>query len=349
MNVDSGKPAELLLDGSPPSRSPGNGPADSLELLAEAWIRTNKNKKPSVHTVRAWRVDLVGVSSLLASRLGHRDDAPPLSVLTASDLTYENLEEAFADFADSHAVRSTWRARSTWNSFCGWLISRKVLATNPLLEVKKPKRAQSKPKALDEKALARVLAVALDYRPPRGAGWPELDAALACVLIGAGLRAAEVLALTREDLHNWSGGLPELEVTGKGNKTRTLAFPPEMAARLVAYLGDRDRRFGRCKPSEKMFVGPNGNPLTYGALAWRVEQWGKLAGVTITPHVFRHTYATALLQNGADLVEIQRLLGHADISTTQQYQDVGHARLQAAAMANPARHMIAGDSASRIR
>ena len=118
-------------------------------------------------------------------------------------------------------------------------------------------------------------------------------------------------------------------VTGKGNKDRRVYFEADARTALVAYLADRRKRFGSADTDKALFVNQRGNKLTTRGIAYIVARYSGVEGTNrhVSPHAFRHTFATALLTGGADVRLVQELLGHSSISTTQRYTHVTTDRL----------------------
>ena len=145
---------------------------------------------------------------------------------------------------------------------------------------------------------------------------------------------------------SWRAGreVARLSVAGKGRRERTVPLPPETVEVLDAYLKSRRSRVGRYKATDALLVGPKGEPLSRRAIDHLVRGWFKRADITspkgALAHSLRHTYATLLVDYGASLPEVQALLGHANLATTQAYLGVTAHGLEATAMANPARRFL---------
>jgi site-specific recombinase XerD len=186
----------------------------------------------------------------------------------------------------------------------------------------------------------RLLRTAAEGRRGARNPWPERDFAVVVVLLTAGLRLAEVLSLSLQSIDGPPGDRV-IGVRGKGNKERTVPLEPEVEAILVGYVESRLRRFpGRLAPTAPLFVDNRGRAMQRGALQYLVEQLYREAGIrTSVPrgalvHALRHTFATSLARNGASSVELQRLLGHESLATTQWYVDACGRVIRAAARAN---------------
>ena len=143
-----------------------------------------------------------------------------------------------------------------------------------------------------------------------------------CLLYGAGLRINEALSLNVGDLPADDGAL---RVTGKGNKQRIVPLLPVIRAALAAWL----RLHPNSAPDAPLFLGVQGKRLNAGVVQKTLRDFRRSNGLPehATPHALRHSFATHLLEGGADLRSIQELLGHASLSTTQRYTDVETVRL----------------------
>ena len=152
------------------------------------------------------------------------------------------------------------------------------------------------------------------------------------LLYGCGLRSQELVDLNRADVHARYG---ELLVRGKGGKMRMVPLGDEAAAALERYLtsgrGELERRRGgaAAAPLDALLLTRGGRALQTSDVRRIVAKYAAAAGVTASPHMFRHAYATHMLEHGADLRAIQELLGHSSVSTTQIYTHVSGAHLKA--------------------
>ncbi|MFT7475360.1 MAG: site-specific recombinase XerD [Verrucomicrobiales bacterium] len=308
--------------------------ADSLEALSARWVASKNTSRPSPNTVAARNYDLAAIAKLL--------DPEGLAELTTTDLTVQSLETAIGDYASSHAASSTSRVMSTWKQFCLWLVREHRLASNPLDHIDGPARTPWVPKPLQPADLAAVAQTS--SQPPATARnpWPERDEALFALLIAAGVRISEAINLQIGDCY-LDDDPPRLRITGKDNKTRVVPIPPEAVTRLHTYLESRDIRTPR-QPENELLLRSDGRPMTRSSVDHLIRGWFRQAGRTppkgALAHSFRHTYATLLIDNGASLPEIQQLLGHADLATTQAYLGVTAKGLQEAALSNPARKLL---------
>ena len=318
----------------------------SLPALAERWIDTRNTAKPSPNTAAARRGDLATIAELLqpeASDDGGERLAAAMDGLEVADPERRRLEDAFAAFAKKRSPSSTRGAMSTWRQFCLWLVREHELDRNPMDLIDAPKRGSWQPKPLQAEDLEAIAAVIPQPDTSARTGWPMRDRALFALFITAGLRASEVIGLEVGDAY-LDADPPRLRVVGKGSKPRTVTIPPETVATLRLYLDERHDQLGTPAPGERLIVRTDGRPCTRSVIDNIVRRWFRRAGRTppkgALAHSLRRTYATLLIENGASLPEVQRLLGHADLSTTQAYLGVTGKGLEEAALANPARHLL---------
>jgi len=219
--------------------------------------------------------------------------------------------------ARSHASgigpRSIQRRLSAIRSFYHYLQREGVCAHNPAVDVQAPKAGKRLPRTLDADQMARVLAPAAQGNDPRLAA---RDLAIMELLYSSGLRLAELVGLDVEQLDLADR---TVRVTGKGAKVRIVPVGKQAVTALRAWLRVRAEF---AKPEEKaVFLGRNGNRIGPRAIQHRLVQISRQQGlpVRLHPHLFRHSFATHLLESSHDLRGVQEMLGHADISTTQVY------------------------------
>ncbi len=324
-----------------------------LLRLAEDWLDWKNTSKPSPATLRARMADLAVISEILARRLSRPLDTDiadtfrrSLTVLTADDLTHEQLGSAFAEYAREHAPSSIRRCRSTWSGFCRWLIvHREVLDANPLDHVAPPPAKRWRPKPISESDLAAVIRAAQQPSEQARRPWPELERALCALFVGAGVRVSEAISLRVGDVRRSPTELTKLHVTGKGGVTRTVPLPPEVVDVVDRFLESRVERLAKPSPTDRLLVKADGRPLTPKTIDHLVVGWFRRAGVAppqgALAHSLRHTYATLLVEQSGSVPEVQRLLGHSDLATTQAYIDVAARGVEDTAMSNPSRRLLA--------
>jgi integrase/recombinase XerD len=222
------------------------------------------------------------------------------------------------------APRSVARAVACIRGFYRFLALEKTLEQSPADDLRPPKAWPALPRYLDLAEVDRLLAQP-DTSTPRGLR----DKALIEVLYATGLRVSELVALRASDLNLDEG---YLTCMGKGDKERMVPLGHEAADWVRRYVREgRPALAGARASTPRLFVNARGGSLSRVGF-WKVlKAYGRKAGIPrdISPHVLRHSFATHLLERGADLRMIQVMLGHADLSTTQIYTHVLEARLRA--------------------
>jgi integrase/recombinase XerC len=229
---------------------------------------------------------------------------------------------------DRLANRSLARHLSTLRSFFRWACREGCLEKNPARGLPSPRVPKTLPRAMSLGDTERLLAADEDE-----AFVPERERALFELLYATGLRVSEAASLDLSDV-DFSSRL--VRVTGKGSRERIVPFGEAAADALRAYIPSRDalrhradRLRDAARAGEPLFVNFRGGRLTSRSMARLLKRRLRAAGLPeeISPHALRHTFATHLLQAGADLRAIQELLGHASLSTTQKYTHLDAARL----------------------
>ncbi len=218
--------------------------------------------------------------------------------------------------------RTLARTLSALKSFYRWLETHRGLDNPAFSRVRRPKRAHAVPKPL---SVARAMAVA--EAATADAPWVQArDTAVLCLLYGSGLRISEALGLKVRDAPTQDRDV--LIIRGKGDKERMVPILPVTIAAVGDYL---DMCPHVLRPDDALFRGVRGGPLSPRIIQLAIANLREKLELpeTATPHALRHSFATHLLSAGADLRQIQQLLGHASLSTTQIYTEVDRDRLLA--------------------
>jgi integrase/recombinase XerC len=266
-------------------------------------------RRQSAHTCRAYASDLRQLAAFLLE-----NDADLDAVTTTLVRAFLSSRFGIND------PRSMARKLSAVRAFYAWRLSKGGVARNPARLVRPPKQRKPLPGALDEVDAAAVATV-----ETAGPAWRQArDAAMVEVAYSAGLRASEVCSVTLDALRLAQG---EMTVVGKGRKSRVVLFGEAGITVLRHWIEYRSQV--ALPETREIFVGPHGRKLTTRSFQTIVGQRALAAGVRrrATPHTLRHSFATHLLDHGADLRVIQELLGHASLSTTQVYTHLSTADL----------------------
>lgn len=216
------------------------------------------------------------------------------------------------------ATSSISRMISSLRKFYQWLARNNIQKLNPMIEIDAPKKEKRLPTALSRGEVERLLA-APDTKQKLGLR----DRALLEIMYATGMRVSEVINLKEEDIH---AELKLIKVFGKGSKERLVPVT-DLALDWLKKYQETVREpllLEKGENSEFVFLNNRGQSLTRQAVWQIIKRYCKLCGITkdVTPHTLRHTFATHLLENGADLRVVQEILGHSDISTTQIYTNL---------------------------
>ena len=228
-----------------------------------------------------------------------------------SDLDSEHLRGySAACFRRGLAARSIQRRLSAARTFFRYLLREKHVRKNPVQSVSAPKGAKRLPENLDADRMARLLEI-----PGKGP-LVDRDRAILELLYSSGLRLAELTDLNLGDVDMQDA---TVRVTGKGNKDRIVPVGSRAMQALSRWQVSRGTLAAADEPA--LFVSNRGTRLSRRSVQARVDHWARRQGIDskVYPHLFRHSFATHLLESSHDLRGVQELLGHANISTTQVY------------------------------
>lgn len=301
--------------------------ADALNIdpevaaIADAWRDWLVHERRQADlTVKAYRTDLFAFLGFCAEHLG---DTPTLDQLT-NLATIDFRAWLASRHRDGHARTSIARALASLRSFYRYL-DRQHGRHNPAIKaLRTPRLDQRLPRPLSSDQAKDLV----DNVPAASReDWiGKRDTALLLLLYGAGLRIGEALALNRGAIGRQPANVRQLTITGKGGKQRLVPILPIIGKALDDYLRSCPHALGDSAP---LFIGLRGKRLQPALLRRHVQALRQMLGLpeTATPHALRHSFATHLLSDGADLRTIQELLGHASLSTTQSYTGVDSARL----------------------
>lgn len=214
------------------------------------------------------------------------------------------------------------RQISSIRSFHQFLLREKVCDQDPTVHLEMPKKEQTLPKVLSIEDIDALIS-APSIEKPQGIR----DIAILEMMYGSGMRISELIALNLEDVHLTMGFV---RVFGKGGKERIIPLGRGALTACTNYLNEaRPQLLGNAPKSDAFFITQRGKGFTRQGCWKIIKEHAQTAGINkeITPHVLRHSFATHLIENGADLRAVQELLGHSDISTTQIYTHVSKTRL----------------------
>ena len=301
---------------------------DLLAALAAWFDYLTHERAHSPETIEAYERDLRQFLAFLRQQLGHAPCVGDLEGLTPKTF------RAFLAIRRKEGVssRSLARTLSALRALFRWLEQQELVSSRTIRQIALPKVPHSVPKPLTVGKAADVVEAGgraeLDWIAAR-------DVAVLLLLYGAGLRISEALGLKRRDAP--SRTRDTLRITGKGGRERVVPVLPVTLEAIERYLKLVPFRLA---PEDPLFTGAKGGPLSPRIIQLLMERMRADIGLpeTATPHALRHSFATHLLSSGADLRQIQELLGHASLSTTQVYTEVDRERLLSVYDATHPRH-----------
>ena len=281
---------------------------ESVEKLVYNYIRyLEVERHASRYTVRNYTHDLRHFLEFLEME----------NVATLGDVDRYVLRRYIASLQE-HGFEKTSVSRklSALRSFHSYLMQQNLIDSNPLLTVSAPKLDKRLPSFLSSDEVKHLLEIP-DTTTPQG----QRDRAMLEFLYASGLRVSEIVGL---NLDNVTIETREIRVWGKGSKERMVLIGKPAASALDIYLRDGRRRLLGKSRTEALFINRYGRRLSERFLQKAISKYAIKAGLEkrVFPHMVRHSFATHLLDGGADLRVVQELLGHADLSTTQIYTHV---------------------------
>ena len=264
----------------------------------------NIEKNYSEHTLRSYKSDLEELADFLG------DKAP-------KDITHLDLRRFLAELRGRNCARRTIvRKLGAIRSFFRFLFREKHITHNPADSIFTPKLDKKLPEFLDENKTLRLIT-----SPKLDSLLGLRDRAILEVLYSTGIRVSELVGLDHDNIDLIAG---VIKVRGKGKKERMALLGSEAQLALRNYINER------VDPSKALFINKNGTRLSDRSVRRIIDKYVKQCSIDekISPHSIRHSFATHLLNNGADLRSVQELLGHKNLSTTQIYTHLGSQRIR---------------------
>ena len=273
----------------------------------KSWIENEK--RLAFNTSQSYCIDLKSFLNFLSNHNNLNVDLKTIINVDEDDLSgwfYERLKKGF-----SH--RSNARALSSLKSFFTFLITKKLINSSKILRIKGPKFLESLPRPLTESQTLKLLG---DIKTEKEKWIMMRNLSVLVLMWGYGLRISEVLNLKLKDTY-----VEDIRITGKGGKIRVIPIATEIQIFIKKMIKECPYEF---KSDDFIFLGKKGGKLKPEIIQRLVRKirYRLVLPENTTPHSLRHTFATELLQNFADLRSIQELLGHSSLSTTQKYTSV---------------------------
>lgn len=263
----------------------------------------------SANTIEAYRRDIQKFSNFLQK--------------TDQDITSFKRGEliSFISSLRDAGNQATTVARNlaTLRGFCKFMLMEGIFQEDPIENLLTPKGWKRIPRIIGTDEVSSIL------KKPEGNNLSLRDKAILEIMYSSGLRASEVINLKTGDI-NFEAGF--LTVTGKGSKQRVVPMNEQALSTIKNYVGESRPVFLKNRASSYLFLARGGKPMTRQRLWQLIKKYSAGSSVRISPHTLRHCFASHLLDGGADLRALQKMLGHTDISTTQIYTKVTPERLR---------------------
>lgn len=279
----------------------------SVQILAEYLEYLEVEKGLSENTVDAYRRDLSDFWDFCTSK----------GVPNLEDVSRNNISSYILYLHEKrYSSTSIMRKIASMRGFFKWLCANDKCKTDPTLTIEQPKLPKRLPKVISVKEIEDILNQNLTC----------MQKVIIELLYGCGLRVSELSEL---DISNINIKSKYLQCLGKGSKERIVPLGSKAVAALKKYLPQREFIIKKYNLNEKhLLVTDDGREVNRQDIYTFVHEQGKKIHKTISPHTLRHSFATHLLENGADLRVVQELLGHSDVSTTQLYTHISKKRLK---------------------
>lgn len=261
----------------------------------------------ALNTIYAYRSDLYSLADFLQAQ--GVDDYNEIQRLHIN-LYIKNL------YDKKYTPRSITREIASIKGFFKWLSINEIIKHNPALSIEQPKLPKRLPKVLSMKEISELLDTNMSV----------LDKAILELLYAAGLRVSELANIQNQNIDLNS---KYIRCIGKGSKERIVPIGNKAYIAIKKYLKEREYIVKKFNLNTKyLFIKDNGKKITRQDIYVFIRELGKNINKEISPHTIRHSFATHLLENGADLRVVQELLGHSDVSTTQLYTHISKKRLK---------------------
>lgn len=311
-----------------------NGQGDMIMSVSDSivdkfleYLRSERHF--SAHTARCYAADLDQFTKfLLGANNGDGDHdavlAPEQANAQLLGVDAERIREFLALLRDRNYCKSTVaRKLATLRSFYKFLVRRSYAETNPVAAIRTPKQEKRLPKCLEIEQIEQLFSNC-DTTTMLGAR----DRAILETLYSTGIRVSELVAMNIEDLDL---GANVIRIAGKGKKQRVIPIGPGAVRATLHYL---DLRRGAAnlnnQDSDALFINKHGQRLSTRSVRRKLDKYLVEAGLdsSVSPHTLRHSFATHMLKNGADLRRVQEMLGHQSLSTTQVYTHLTDEKVQ---------------------
>ena len=284
-----------------------------MEQLKDFLTYISAEKGLSRNTIESYNLDLRKFHDFLSSK-----DKGLVSFSKGDIIDFiERLRD------EGYSMSSTCRFLSSIKGLCKYLIVEGIIKEDPSENLQAPKKWERLPKSLSISEVRSFLeesSSAKTHRPTAMRDYVMFE-----LLYSSGLRVSELVSLKIEDINAEAGFL---RVLGKGSKERIVPVNIRAMEKVKSYINQQRPKILKKRQSPYLFVTSRGGPMTRQRFWQAIKTFGRRLGIELSPHTMRHSFATHLLEGGADLRSLQKMLGHSDISTTQIYTKVTTERLK---------------------
>jgi integrase/recombinase XerD len=284
-----------------------------LKLLNDFVTYLSVEKGLSRNTVDSYFLDLSKFQNFLSSK-----DKEFVSFSRADIIDFiERLRD------EGYSIASICRFISSIKGLCKYLIIEDIIKEDPSENLQSPKKWERLPKSLSISEVRSLLEI--NSLNNQSVPTKIRDHVMFELLYSSGLRVSELISLKLEDINLEAGFL---RVLGKGSKERVVPVNIRAMEMIKRYINQQRSEILKKRRSSYLFVTSRGGPMTRQHFWQTIKTFGRRRGIELSPHTMRHSFATHLLERGADLRSLQKMLGHSDISTTQIYTKVSTERLK---------------------
>ncbi len=285
------------------------------KIIIDFFLFLQKEKKYSSNTISSYQDDITNFIYFIYKATNKIIDKNFLEKLEVA-----NFRSWLSERLSNHGNNSNARAISTLRSFFRFLNENNLIENRQIFRIKTPKVSKPLPRAIEFSDIKKIIEKLENFHENR---WEvDRDQAILFLVYGCGLRISEALSLNKIALQNQSN----LVITGKGKKQRMVPLIPIIKNKIDNYLAKCPFEI---KPQQPIFLTKFNKAYSRRSFAGLILTLRRALNLSedITPHAFRHSFATALLQENVDLRTIQELLGHESLSTTQRYTKIDRVRL----------------------
>lgn len=274
-----------------------------MESLDNFFTYLSVEKSLSKNTIDSYSADLKKYKSFLDERKKKINSSLRADIIDFIELLRN----------EGYSISSICRYISSIKALYKYMLIEDIIDNDPSEDMQTPKKWERLPKALSISEVRELLETKLSGRTVLR------DSAMIELLYSSGLRVSELIAIKLGDIHFEAGFI---RVLGKGNKERVVPVNLRTIEKIKQYMNQERPDTLKKKQSQYLFVTKMGRPMSRQRFWQTLKAIGKQAGIDLSPHTIRHCFATHLLEGGADLRSVQKMLGHSDISTTQIYTKV---------------------------